>query len=221
MNLKWCQVKTLASIKSCLGLQNSDLAAVIGILMKELLDNMSFHLGHIALHHFTHCNFIPDVIEHIWEFRILNPIIFLQSDEQILFLGGQKLGASNNILEMLKGNNSVLDGVYFLECVGEETVAFLDLVPVDKFESFWVWVFHFLGLFFHDVTGVEGLNSINANRNELLPADQLILILISECNKHIDIIIIQSVCEHSERISELIVGKHSTLILVHALKHFL
>jgi len=43
----------------------------------ELLDYVNFEVCHIALHHFTDSDLISDVVEHIWELAVLDPVVLL------------------------------------------------------------------------------------------------------------------------------------------------
>jgi hypothetical protein len=190
VNLEWGQIEGLASIESSLGLQDCDLARVICVLMQELLDNISFDFGHVALHHFADSNLIPHVVEHVWELRVLDPVILLQPDEQVLLFGRQEFGAPDDILEVLERDNTISDDVDLLKEVGEELIAFLNLIPIDQLESIWIWMLHLLSLLLGNVPRVESLDGVDSDWDELLPRDQFVLVLIGQSDQHVDVVIV-------------------------------
>jgi len=139
--------------------------------MHELLDNVDLEIGHVVFHHFADCDLVSDVVKHVRELAIPDPVVLLKSDQEVLLFGGKELGLSNDILEVLERDNAVFNNVNLLEEILKELVALLNFVPVDKLESIWVWVFHFFGLLLGDVSSIEGLDCADTDWNKLIPVN--------------------------------------------------
>jgi hypothetical protein len=69
--------------------------------MHELLVDVDLEVGHITLHHFADSDFVPDVVEHVWEIAISDPVVLLKSDQEVLLFGGEKFGSSDDVLKVL------------------------------------------------------------------------------------------------------------------------
>jgi hypothetical protein len=158
--------------------------------MRELFDNMDLDIGHVALHHFAHSYFIPDVVEHVWELTVPDPVVLLESDQEVLFFGSEEFSTSDDVLEVLNRDNAVFHDINLLEEVFKKFVALLNFVPVDELKGIRVGMFHFFGLLLSNVTSVEGLDGTDTDWNELIPVDELVLVFISKSNKHVDIVIV-------------------------------
>lgn len=143
----------------------------------------------------------------------------MESDQEILFLWSQLFGSSDDVLEVLERDHAVFYDVNFLELVTQEIVSLVNLVPVDKFKGFRVRLLDLLGGGFLDVSCVKSSNGIDTNWDELRPVNSFVLILVSQCNQHVDIVIIKTIGQSSERVSELVISQQTSSILVHGLEH--
>ena len=94
-----------------------------------------------------------------------------------------------------------------------------NLLPVDPLESLRVWMADVLSLL-HDISSVDVLDGIDTDGNKLFPINQLVMVLISQSNHHVDVIVIQSISQCLEGVPEFLVGELATSIFVHQLKHF-
>ena len=193
MNLERGQVKRFTSLHGIFTLKNSDLTSIIFIFMSEFLINVELKRRHVGLHHFTHSDFVSNVVKHIWEFLVGNCVIFLKSDQKVFFFWSQKFGTSDDVLKVLKRYNTIPDSIDFLKEITKKLISLLDLIPVHHFQSIWIWVFHFFCRLFDNISGIKSSDSIDTNRDEFLPRDELVFVLICKCDKHVDIIVIQSI----------------------------
>lgn len=169
MDLEWCDVKELASLECCFTLLDSDFTSVLFIFPGQLHAYLCFEAAHPGFHHLADSDLVPDVVEHVRELGVPDPILPLQTDQQVLLLRCDELGRSDDVLEMLKGNHTILDFINLLKAVAKDVVCLGDLVPVDELKSLGVRVLHLLRFLPGDVPAVEGLDSLNTNRNELFP----------------------------------------------------
>lgn len=219
MNLERGQVKRFTSLHGIFTLKNSDLTSIILILMSEFFINVELKRRHVRLHHFTHSDFISNVVKHIWEFFVGNCVIFLKSDQKVFFFWSQKFGTSDDVLKMLKRYNTILDSIDFFKEITKKLICLLDLIPVHHFQGIWIWMFHFFCWLFDNISGIKSPDSIDTDWDELLPRDELVLILIGKGDKHVDIIVIKSIGKGSEGVSEFWVGQFSRSVLIHVVEH--
>ena len=131
MDLEGGQTKGFAPTKRLLSLEHRDFPSIILIFFGKLLEDSSFQLAHIALHHFANSYFVPHIIKHIWELRISDKVIFLESNQQIFLLRGQEFGHANNVFEVLQRDYAILIHIYLVKVVFQESESLLDLVPVN------------------------------------------------------------------------------------------
>jgi hypothetical protein len=69
--------------------------------MHELLVDVDLEVRHVALHHFADSYFVPDVVEHVWEIAVPDPVVLLKSDQEVLLFGGEEFCSSDDVLEVL------------------------------------------------------------------------------------------------------------------------
>ena len=86
MDLEGSEVEFLAIFKSLLTVLNINDSGVILVVLGKRLVDIKFKVGHIVVHHFTAGDLIPHIVQHFREVSVPDLIIFLKSNEQILFL---------------------------------------------------------------------------------------------------------------------------------------
>ena len=177
MNLEGRQIDHLAPFQSFFGLRDVNGCVILGVFLLELREDLVLERMHVVLHHFADCNLISDVVEHAWELGVMYEFLLLESDQQILLLWRQELGASNHILEVLEVARALLHIVQFLEFLLKEPVSLHNLIPKDELQCLWFRLFHVHFLFTH-VAHVNCLDGVDTNRNKLSPVDLFILIFV-------------------------------------------
>ena len=125
------------------------------------------------------------------------------------------------MLEGFDRNDKVLDLVSCFEFVLQKLVSFADFVPKYAFEGLGVGIVHLSGFFEADVSGVESLDSFDSNIYELLPANELVSVLVGKGDEHGNIVVVEAVTESPESILEFLVGELSAAIGISLPEHVL